>query len=34
MLEAILLLMGIGAAALLLIAFWGFHKSGARHPKS
>jgi hypothetical protein len=34
MLEAILLLMGIGAAALLLIAFWGFHKLGVKHPKS
>jgi len=26
MLEAILLLLGIGAAALLLIAFWGLHR--------
>jgi hypothetical protein len=34
MLEAIVLLMGIGAAALVLIAFWGLHKPGTRHPKS
>ena len=33
MLEAILLLLGLGAVALVLIAFWGLHKPGIRHPR-
>jgi hypothetical protein len=34
MLEAILMLLSIGAVALIVIAFWGLHKPGVRHPKS